>query len=122
MSIDPQSAEPLSMQIKKDLRRKISGGEIAVGDKLPSLRKLSTEYGVAELTVHVAIKEMQSEGVLTSVSGRGTFVRAAPTAEADSGDVAAQLESLQAEVRELRTRMEAIESTIQSTDGASAGE
>lgn len=110
------------MQIKKDLRRKISGGEIAVGDKLPSLRKLSTKYGVAELTVHVAIKEMQSEGVLTSVSGRGTFVKAAPTAEADSGDVAAQLENLQAEVRELRTRMEAIESTIQSTDGASAGE
>lgn len=110
------------MQIKKDLRRKISEGEIAVGDKLSSLRKLSTEYGVAELTVHVAIKELQNEGILTSVSGRGTFVRAVPAEDADSMDVATQLDSLQTEVRELRTRMEAIESTIQTTGDTSVGE
>jgi len=72
------------------------------------LRALSAEYGVAELTVHAAVKELQYEGVLESSSGRGTFVRAMP-ADAETADLAAVVAELQSEVAELRGRVAAVE-------------
>ncbi|MEV4728882.1 GntR family transcriptional regulator [Saccharopolyspora sp. NPDC049426] len=107
MAINQQSAQPLSAQIEDDLRRRITSGEVQVGEKLPSLRSLAEDYGVAELTVHVAVKKLQHEGVLTSVSGRGTFVNAKPVDTADGE--ASELQAIRDELRELRLRVEAVE-------------
>ncbi|QGK71603.1 GntR family transcriptional regulator [Allosaccharopolyspora coralli] len=108
MPINQQGAQPLSAQIEEDLRRQITAGEVQVGAKLPSLRSLAEDYGVAELTVHVAVKKLQHEGVLTSVSGRGTFVSAKPDDVAPS-DETSELQAIRDEVRELRMRVEAVE-------------
>lgn len=114
MPIDQQGAQPLSAQVKEDLRRRISAGEYSVGDKIPSLRTLAGEYGVAELTVHTAVKELQYEGVLESASGRGTYVRALPEDTASGSDVLAAIDGLRAEIADLRGRVEAIEQAKRS--------
>lgn len=107
MAIDPNSAVPLSAQVKADIIERITSGEYVVGEKIPSLRSLATQHSVAELTVHAAVKELQYEGVLESASGRGTFVRALPGAR--PGDLATVVEELRREVAELRERVSAIE-------------
>lgn len=110
MPINQQGAEPLSAQVKADIKRRIQAGDFPVGDKIPSLRALAADYEVAELTVHAAVKELQFEGVLQSASGRGTYVRALPGEEAAEAEgLAATVESLRAEVAELRGRVESIE-------------
>ncbi|WP_114451095.1 GntR family transcriptional regulator [Halopolyspora algeriensis] len=115
MPINQQSAQPLSAQIEDDLRRKITAGDVQVGEKLPSLRSLADEYGVAELTVHVAVKKLQHEGVLTSVSGRGTFVNAKPE-DLAAGEETSELQAIRDEVRELRVRVEAVEQAQSEAD------
>lgn len=108
MAIDPNSAVPLSAQVKADIVERINSGEYVLGEKIPSLRSLATQHAVAELTVHAAVKELQYEGVLESVSGRGTFVRALPSAR--PSDLVTAVDELRREVAELRDRVSAIES------------
>lgn len=78
-----------------------------MGAKIPSLRTLAEEYGVAELTVHSAIRELQHAGVLESSTGRGTFVRRVPDAAEPSNEDT--IAALRAEVADLRGRVEALE-------------
>jgi DNA-binding GntR family transcriptional regulator len=106
--IDPNSPKSLSAQVKDDLVHRIVAGRYRMGEKIPSLRALAEEYGVAELTVHAAVKALQYEGVLESTSGRGTFVRAVP-ADAKPAELATTVAELQAEVADLRERVAAIE-------------
>ena len=106
--ISPNDARPLSVQIAVDLRRRITSGEFAVGAKLPSLRALALEYGVAELTVHAAVKELQRRCVVISTPGRGTFVHALPSDSAgDSGG--GEHAALREEIAALRERVEELE-------------
>ncbi|GGU87368.1 GntR family transcriptional regulator [Lentzea flava] len=113
MPIDRHSAQPLTVQIADDLKRRIDRDEFPVGTKFPSLRDLSRDYSVAELTVHAAVKDLQREGLLTSASGRGTFVSAKPSdSVADDPELLVSPESfaaLRAEVADLRTRLEKLE-------------
>ncbi|MGH3631232.1 MAG: GntR family transcriptional regulator [Sciscionella sp.] len=108
MAIDQRGAQPLGMQIRDDLVRRIRADEFTVGEKIPSLRALAAHYDVAELTVHAASRELQHLGVLESSSGRGTFVRRVPdgTATPEGGE---GLADLRAEVVELRKRVDALE-------------
>lgn len=97
----------MSAKVRSDLVRRIRAGEFPVGDKIPSLRALAEHYGVAELTAHAAVKEMQHAGVLESAAGRGTFVRALP--DDLPKDLRETVARLQNEVTELRERVAAIE-------------
>lgn len=111
MPIDRQSAQPLTVQITEDLKRRIDREEFPVGTKFPSLRELSRDYGVAELTVHASVKDLQREGILTSASGRGTYVSGKPS---DAGDLDVSVSpenfaALKAEVADLRSRLEDLE-------------
>ena len=109
VAVDQSSPVALNAQVKADLLRRIRSGSYPVGAKIPSLRSLASEYGVAELTVHAAVKELQYEGVLESSSGRGTFVRALPSESGQPADLAATVAELQTEVAELRSRLDAVE-------------
>ena len=113
VAIDQNSAMTLNAQVKADLVHRITTGQYPVGEKIPSLRALSEEYAVAELTVHAAVKELQYEGVLESVSGRGTFVRALPKS-APAADLATVVAELRTELDELRERVTALEASDRS--------
>lgn len=82
MSIDFRDSEPLYKQIIADIRRRISAGELKVGDRLASHRELSGQYGVSLITVKMALKELIRKEILFARAGKGTYVaRYAPAAD-----------------------------------------
>lgn len=66
---------PLYMQVKESVLNEINKGNWKTGDKLPTERELSENLKVSRNTVSQAYRELETEGILTSIQGRGTFVR-----------------------------------------------
>lgn len=77
-SIDPASDRPAYKQIADRLRDRITSGELAPGDGLPSERALMERYGAARGTVRQAINQLKAEGLIQIEHGRGSFVRPRP--------------------------------------------
>ena len=71
---DAGSRVPRYLQVASALRRRIRDGRWAVGDRIATLEALEREFSVARVTVRQAIELLQSEGLLKSHQGRGTFV------------------------------------------------
>jgi DNA-binding GntR family transcriptional regulator len=71
--IDPQSPDHPYVQLAGYLRGQIERGEIT--GKVPSLTQLTEETGLSLNTVLRAIRLLKNEGVVYTVSGRGTFVK-----------------------------------------------
>jgi DNA-binding transcriptional regulator YhcF (GntR family) len=65
---------PLYIQVKEAVLAEIKNGRWKTGDKLPTERELSEKLKVSRNTVSQAYQELEAEGVLMSVQGRGTFV------------------------------------------------
>ncbi|TCP55367.1 GntR family transcriptional regulator [Tumebacillus sp. BK434] len=65
---------PLYIQVKDAVLAEIKRGEWKAGDKLPTERELSEKLQVSRNTVSQAYQELEAEGILSSVQGRGTFV------------------------------------------------
>jgi len=65
---------PLYIQVKEAVMAEIKNGVWKTGDKLPTERELSEKLKVSRNTVSQAYHELEAEGVLSSVQGRGTFV------------------------------------------------
>lgn len=69
---------PRYVQVASVLRRRIQDGQWGVGDKIATLEALESEFQVARVTVRQAIDVLQSEGLLVSHQGKGTFVKRVP--------------------------------------------
>jgi GntR family transcriptional regulator len=65
---------PRYLQVASVLRRRIRDGVWQVGEKIATLERLEDEFGVARVTVRQAVDMLQTEGLLKSFQGRGTFV------------------------------------------------
>lgn len=76
MSPKVRRETPPYMQIADDILKRIKRGELAVGDRVPSIRALATEYGVAEPTAAKAMGHLQAGGAVWTDGARGTFVAA----------------------------------------------
>ncbi|MFJ3724681.1 GntR family transcriptional regulator [Streptomyces sp. NPDC090045] len=66
---------PPYVQVAEYLRRQIESGQLGPGDKLPSSRELQDKFGIASATVQNSLRALKAEGLIYSVSGRGSFVR-----------------------------------------------
>lgn len=67
--------EPAYRRVAGDLRRRITGGELAAGARIPSRSQLMSQYGVGEQTAVQAVRVLQTEGLVEGRFGRGVFVR-----------------------------------------------
>jgi GntR family transcriptional regulator/MocR family aminotransferase len=72
--IDSSSTAPLYRQIQDFLRDQISQGLLEPGAKLPSTRRLAKDLGISRITVKNAYLNLESEGLITSWEGSGTYV------------------------------------------------
>lgn len=72
--ISNSSSESLHGQISAQLRSQIIAGELDAGAVLPSIRSLARELGVSIITVKRAYDDLEAQGFLDSVHGKGTFV------------------------------------------------
>lgn len=66
---------PPSRQIANALREQITSGELAKGQRLPSITTLMQETGAARNTVRRAMAILQDEGLVETVHGWGSFVK-----------------------------------------------
>jgi DNA-binding GntR family transcriptional regulator len=75
--IDHESATPVYRQVAAILKERIDAGTYAPGKRLPSVRDLVQEFGIAQLTGRKALKVLVDEGIAEMSPGMGTFVRKA---------------------------------------------
>ena len=74
LPLDPSAEVPPFEQIRAQLARRAADGELEEGEKLPTVRALATELGVAVNTVARAYKELEADGVVVTEGRRGTFI------------------------------------------------
>ena len=65
---------PLYFQVEHIIKSKIITGEYSPGDKIPTEKLMGSTFGVSNITVRQAILDLVSEGLLTRIQGKGTFV------------------------------------------------
>ena len=76
ISINYRDSKPIYLQIKDALRRLILTGTLPAGGKLPSVRSLASSLAINPNTIQRAYAELEAEGYIYSVAGRGSFVSA----------------------------------------------
>ncbi|MDO5294255.1 MAG: GntR family transcriptional regulator [bacterium] len=72
--ISNQSELPIYAQIKEQIKEQILNGQIEEGMVLPSIRKLAKEIGVSVITTTRAYNDLEEEGFITSIQGKGSVV------------------------------------------------
>ena len=72
--IDIQNKVPIFEQLKKQILEFISIGILLPNDKLPSVRSLATDIGVNPNTVSKAYQELENQGYIYSIKGKGCFI------------------------------------------------
>jgi DNA-binding transcriptional regulator YhcF (GntR family) len=89
LSIDSASATPPFEQLRTQFIAQITSGQLIAGAKLPTVRKLADELGLATNTVARAYRELEADGFVETHGRNGTLVNA-------QGDVAHQQAQLAA--------------------------
>ena len=72
--LDYRDSRPIYEQVRDGLRRLMVTGVLAPGDKLPSVRALAVDLAINPNTIQRAYAQLEAEGYIVSVSGKGTFV------------------------------------------------
>lgn len=71
---EKRGGEPPYLRIAADLRARIMSGEYAPGSALPSINRISQEWGCAKTTAVKALNVIKAEGLARGVHGWGTIV------------------------------------------------
>lgn len=72
--ISNSSKDPIYLQIVNQVKNQIINGELREDDMLPSIRGLAKELRISVITTKRAYEELEREGFVNTVSGKGTFV------------------------------------------------
>lgn len=72
--MDPQSVLPPYEQLRVQITEQVRTGGLPAGSKLPTVRQLSTDLGLAPNTVARAYKELEHDGIVATAGRRGTVV------------------------------------------------
>ena len=87
IQITPGSDEPIYLQIVEQVGEAIAKGQLAVGDKLPAVRKLASELVINPNTVARAYTILEQSGLVTTKTGSGTFVADPALRGKDAADI-----------------------------------
>lgn len=72
--ISQTDARPLYLQVMEQIRARIAAGDWAAGKELPSIRALAASLNVSVITIKRAYLDLESEGVIVTRHGKGSFV------------------------------------------------
>ncbi len=72
--IQPQGTLAIYEQIVNQLKNSIVTGELVAGEALPSIRALAGDLNVSVITTKRAYEELEKEGLIRSVAGKGFYV------------------------------------------------
>lgn len=74
LNLDYRDARPIYEQVRDNLRRLMVSGAIQEGEKLPSVRSLASNLAINPNTIQRAYRELEADGYILSVAGKGSFV------------------------------------------------
>ena len=74
LSVDPDSPVPPYEQIRSQVASMVATGVLPAGARLPAIRQLAGDLGLADGTVARAYRELETEGVILTRGRHGTFV------------------------------------------------
>ncbi len=74
INISQTDARPMYLQIMEQIRARIAAGDWAPGKELPSIRALAAALSVSVITIKRAYLDLESEGVIVTRHGKGSFV------------------------------------------------
>ena len=102
ISLNYRDSRPIYEQIKDGLRKLIVTGALRTGEKLPSVRALATQLSINPNTIQRAYNELEGEGYIYSVPGKGSFAAGNTGAdEARRKELTEKLRVLAAELKYL---------------------
>lgn len=92
--IDSSSAMPVFEQLRIQIARLISSGQLEAGTKLPPIRQLATDLGLARGTVNKVYEALAREGLVQTAGRHGTVVLDRPKVIGTTNDLAAAADTL----------------------------
>ena len=99
ISLNYRDSRPIYEQIRDGLRKLIVTGAMQRDEKLPSVRSLAQQLSINPNTIQRAYAELESEGYIYSVPGKGSF------ASGDTGAEERRKQELLAQLRELTAEL-----------------
>ena len=72
--VSPLNPDPMYKQVTDQVKDAIAGGMLKPEDKLPSIREMTRELGISEITIKRAYADLEHEGYIFTRSGLGSFV------------------------------------------------
>ena len=92
LTIDADSGTAPFEQVRTQIAAAVAAGQLSAGTKLPTVRQLAADLGLAANTVARAYRELEADAVIATHGRRGTFVRSEvvdePTAHSSAADTA----------------------------------
>jgi GntR family transcriptional regulator len=72
--VSPLNPDPMYKQVTDQIKDAIAGGKLKPEDKLPSIREMTRELEISEITIKRAYADLEHEGYIFTRSGLGSFV------------------------------------------------
>jgi GntR family transcriptional regulator len=74
LSVDPERALPVYEQVREQIRRMVASGTLQAGTRLPTIRQLAADLGLAKGTIERAYDLLEADTVIETKGRHGTFV------------------------------------------------
>src|SRR5689334_5436144 len=75
LQINFKSGKPVYLQVVDQIKAAAAAGAMATGESLPSIRPLAEELRVNRNTIAKAYTELESQGVIETIPGKGCFIK-----------------------------------------------
>ncbi|HEX8487442.1 MAG TPA: GntR family transcriptional regulator [Propionibacteriaceae bacterium] len=90
IAIDSTSPVPPFEQLRSQIAGLVAAGALPAGTKLPTVRQLGTDLGLAANTVARSYRELEADGVLVTAGRRGTYVHSGTLHDAGPSEIASR--------------------------------
>ena len=123
ISVNFRDPRPLYEQIKESIIRLIMTKSLSENEQLPSVRELAVELAINSNTIQRAYRELENEGYIYKISGKGTFVSPQEHFKPNTDELyksfkeaAAKLLFAGEEAKALKNEIDKIEKEVMSND------
>lgn len=123
--INAAGDKPMYEQVKDGIKEAIMNGELKAHDLMPSVRQLAADLNVSMITTKRAYADLERDGLIYTVAGKGTFVKLEDIGMIQEKHAAEALEQfrIQAEaLRKLDVPIEKLENELKSIYGGNNNE
>lgn len=96
------SGQPMYEQIKEHIKQDVFDGKLKHDDILPSVRQLAKDLNVSMITTKRAYMELEYEGFIYTISGKGTFINAKDFSKVITDRNEKLLSAFEAEIEKLK--------------------